>query len=141
MVWYCLSLGKAKDCSLFPFTLILGVETTPVGPERPGGEGIAERLLLDTETDVKKATSFAIRLAARGDPAPVRDMLARNVPPQDPVATWVLCDAIRSMARKLLPEFAYLLPQYQAWASDPTTDSRDRRSIESAVKTLHKVAR
>jgi hypothetical protein len=101
---------------------------------------LAERLLLDTETDVKKATSFAIRLAARGDPAPVRDMLARNVPPQDPAATWVLCDAIRSMARKLLPEFVSLLPQYQAWASDPETDSRDRRSIESAVKILHKAA-
>jgi hypothetical protein len=97
---------------------------------------LAERLLFDGDTDVKKATSFALRLAARGDPVPVRDFLAAHVPPGDPVATWVLCDAIRSMAVKLLPEFAPLLSQYEEWAADPALGGKDRRSVESAVRTL-----
>jgi 3-methyladenine DNA glycosylase AlkD len=99
------------------------------------------QLLLDEEVDVKKATSFAIRLAARGDVAPVRDFLARHVPPQDPAATWVLCDAIRSMAKKLLPEFAPLLPLYEEWAADPALNARDRRSVESALNTLRRALR
>ena len=41
-----------------------------------------ERLLFDDDVDVKKATSFAIRLAARGETVPVRELLARHVPPQ-----------------------------------------------------------
>jgi hypothetical protein len=51
----------------------------------------------------------------------------------------VLCDAIRSMARKLLPDFVTLLPLYEAWAADPTLTARDRRSVESAVRALRKV--
>jgi 3-methyladenine DNA glycosylase AlkD len=97
---------------------------------------LAERLLLDDEVDVKKAVSFAVRLCARGEVAPVRDFLAHHVPPQDPAATWVLCDAVRSMAKKLLPEFVSLLPLYAQWAADPALDKKDRRSVESAVKTL-----
>jgi 3-methyladenine DNA glycosylase AlkD len=100
---------------------------------------LAERLLLDEETDVKKAVSFAIRLAARGEVVPARDFLARHVPPGDPAATWVLCDAIRSMATKLLPEFAPLLPLYERWVADPGLSTKDRRSVESAIKTLKKV--
>jgi 3-methyladenine DNA glycosylase AlkD len=100
---------------------------------------LAERLLLDEEVDVRRAVSFAIRLAARGDPAPVRDFLARHVPPQDPAATWVLCDAIRSMAKSLLPEFVSLLPLYEQWAADPALGARDLRSVESAAKTLRNV--
>jgi hypothetical protein len=99
---------------------------------------LAERLLLDQEVDVKRAVSFAFRLAARGETGPVRDALARHVPPQDPAATWVLCDAIRSMATKLLPEFVSLLPAYERWAADPALSAQDRRSVESAVKTLRK---
>jgi 3-methyladenine DNA glycosylase AlkD len=98
---------------------------------------LVERLLLDEEVDVKKAVSFAIRLSARGEVAPVRDFLARNVP-ADPAATWVLCDAIRSMTKKFLPEFASLLPLYEEWATDPVPGTRDRRSIESAIKTLQR---
>jgi 3-methyladenine DNA glycosylase AlkD len=100
---------------------------------------LTERLLLDEEVDVRRAVSFAIRLAARGETAPVCDFLARHVPPQDPVSTWVLCDAIRSMAKKLLPEFASLLPLYEQWAADSTLSARDRRSVESAVKILQKI--
>ena len=100
---------------------------------------LVERLLLDREVDVKKATSFAIRLAARGETVPVRDFLANHVPPEDPTATWVLCDAIRSMAKKLLPEFASLLPLYERWAAEPTLGTRDRRSVQSAIKALMSV--
>jgi hypothetical protein len=102
--------------------------------------GLAERLLLDEEVDVKRAVSFAFRLAARGEVAPVREALVRHVPPGDPAATWVLCDAIRSMAKKLLPEFVSLLPLYEQWAADPALSARDRRSVESAVKTLQRAA-
>jgi 3-methyladenine DNA glycosylase AlkD len=100
---------------------------------------LTEQLLLDEDVDVKKGTSFAIRLCARGETATVRDFLERHVPPDNPVATWVLCDAIRSMAKKLLPDFATLLPLYESWAADPDLTARDRRSVESAVRTLHKV--
>jgi 3-methyladenine DNA glycosylase AlkD len=99
---------------------------------------LAERLLLDEEVDVKRAVSFAIRLTARGDAAAVRDLLARHVPPRDTAATWVLCDAIRSMGKKLVPEFVSLLPRYEQWTADPALSARDRRSVESAVNTLRR---
>lgn len=99
---------------------------------------LAESLLLAPEVEVKKAVSFAIRLTARGSQEAVRDFLARQVPPQDPAATWVLCDAIRSMAKSFLPAMAPLLPLYEGWAADPGLDCRDRRSVESAIKVLKK---
>jgi 3-methyladenine DNA glycosylase AlkD len=95
-----------------------------------------ECLLHDEEVDVKKAVSFAIRLAARGEVEPVIEFLARNVPPENPLATWVLCDAIRSMTKKLLPQFTPLLPRYEKWAANPDMSTKDRRSVESAIKTL-----
>ena len=101
---------------------------------------LSPRLLLDQEVDVRRAVSFAFRLAGRGETGPVHDALARHVPPKDPAATWVLCDTIRSMATKLLPEFVPLLPQYERWAAAPALDARERRSVESAVKTLRKAA-
>jgi 3-methyladenine DNA glycosylase AlkD len=100
---------------------------------------LAERLLLDEEVDVRRAVSFALRIAARGEVGPVCDALARHVPPEDAGATWVLCDAIRSMAAKLLPEFVSLLPLYEQWAADPALSARDRRSVESAVTKLRRV--
>ena len=100
---------------------------------------LAERLLSDQDTDVKRAVSFAIRLAARGQPEPVREFLARHVPPSDADATWVLCDAIRSMTKRFLPHFTALLPLYVQWASDPQLSSKDRRSVESAVRILRAV--
>jgi len=101
---------------------------------------LAERLLLDREVDVRRAVSFAFRIAARGEVRPVRDALARHVPPDDPAAAWVLCDVIRSMATKLLPEFIPLLPLYERWAADPALSAQDRRSVDSAVQTLRKAA-
>jgi 3-methyladenine DNA glycosylase AlkD len=97
---------------------------------------MAEQLLSDEETDVKRAVSFAIRLSARGSVDQTRDFLARQVPPGDPAATWVLCDAIRSMTKSMLPELASLLPLYEGWAADPALSAKDRRSVESAVKIL-----
>jgi 3-methyladenine DNA glycosylase AlkD len=101
---------------------------------------LADRLLLDQEEVVKKATSFAIRLSARGEIEPVRDFLANRVPPSDPAATWVLCDAIRSMAKSFLPQFTPLLSNYNLWLADDTLSARERKSIESAVRTLQKYA-
>jgi 3-methyladenine DNA glycosylase AlkD len=101
---------------------------------------LIEPLLPDEDVDVKKAVSFAIRLIARGETAPVRDFLARHVPPENPAATWVLCDAVRSMTKKFLPEFVPLLPLYEQWVADPALRAKDRRSVESAVKTLRQVA-
>ena len=97
---------------------------------------LIDPLLPDQDTDVKKGVSFAIRLCARGQTEPVREFLARHVPPEDPAATWVLCDAIRSMAKQLLPAFESLLPLYEKWAADPELMAKDRRSVESAVKKM-----
>jgi 3-methyladenine DNA glycosylase AlkD len=101
---------------------------------------LIEPLLSASDTDVKRAVSYAMRVTARGDAVAVRDFLARHLPPDDPAATWALCDAIRSMSKRLLPAFAPLLPDYEAWAADPNLDSVSRRSIESAVRTLKKAA-
>jgi 3-methyladenine DNA glycosylase AlkD len=100
---------------------------------------LIEPLLYDEEVDVRKAVSFAIRLSVRGKLDPVKDFLERNVPPKNPTSTWVLCDAIRSMTKKFLPEFASLLPRYEAWAENPSLSTRERRSVESAVKSLRSV--
>lgn len=100
---------------------------------------LIEPLLYDEEVDVRKAVSFAIRLSVRGKLDPVKDFLERNVPPKKPTSTWVLCDAIRSMTKKFLPEFASLLPRYEAWAENPSLSTRERRSVESAVKSLRSV--
>ncbi len=101
---------------------------------------LAEKLLFDEEEVVKKSVSFAIRLAARGEIGPVRDFLGRHVPPENPAATWVLCDAIRSMTKTFLSEFKLLLPAYEKWMMDPAMSARDRRSVESAVNILRKVS-
>lgn len=99
---------------------------------------LAEGLLLDEEMDVKRAVSFAIRLSARGDIVEVRNFLENQVPPQNPVSTWVLCDVIRSMTKSFLPELATLIPKFETWVADPDLTAKDRRSVESALKTLNK---
>ena len=100
---------------------------------------LVAQLLHDDETDVKKAVSFAIRLAARGEIRPVRDFLVRNVPAKEPEAIWVLCDAIRSMTKAFVPEFLDLLPQYEKWRNDQSLTPAERRSIDSVIKTLKQV--
>ena len=78
-----------------------------------------EPRLWDEEEVVKKAVSFAIRLTARGDVRVVSSFLSRHVPPEDPAASWVLCDAIRSMGKQFLPALVDLLSAYETWLEDP----------------------
>jgi 3-methyladenine DNA glycosylase AlkD len=99
---------------------------------------LAERLLFDDELDVKRAVSFAIRLSARGDLAEAVAFMGKQVPPNNPAATWVLCDVIRSMTKKFLPEFKPLINHFEQWAGLPELKAKDRRSIESAIKVLKK---
>ncbi len=96
----------------------------------------AALLLADTELDVKRAVSFAIRLCARADQDLARAFLEKHVSSADPATVWVLCDAIRSMADKIIAAFSPLLPYYQKWAEAPGIGSQDRRSLESAIKVL-----
>ncbi len=98
--------------------------------------GLIERSLYDEDEDVKKAASFAIRLVARADIDPVHELLTHNIPPKNPVATWVLCDVIRSMAKILLPQFRDLLPLYEEWSAVKSLTTKERGSIQSAIKTL-----
>jgi hypothetical protein len=85
---------------------------------------------------VRKATSFAIRIGAKTDSKVVCDFLRKNIPPKNSNATWVLCDVIRSMGDKQLPEFKLLLPLFKEWINSPATDAKDVRSIASAIKRL-----
>jgi len=97
---------------------------------------LAERMLSDSETDVRRAVSFAIRLCAKADAGLVSAFLKKLVPASDQAAVWVLCDVIRSLDRKLIPQFSTLLPRYQKWSDAPGLSSTDRRSIESAMRAL-----
>ena len=95
-----------------------------------------ERLLYDTDLDVKRAVSFAIRICAKADPELVCEFLKKQVPASNPAAVWVLCDVIRSMDRKIMAAFAPLLPSYQQWSLAPDISTKDQRSIKSAIKAL-----
>jgi 3-methyladenine DNA glycosylase AlkD len=97
---------------------------------------LVEPALGDSDRDVKRALSFAIRFSARGQIAPVRHFILAHRDAADPDSIWVLCDVIRSMTKAFLPQFADLLPVYEAWLE--TTDARTRRGVESAIKTLKK---
>jgi hypothetical protein len=98
--------------------------------------GLIERLLYDEDEDVKKAVSFAIRLVVRGEIGPVHELLTKHIPPENPVATWVLCDVIRSMAKNYLSEFVDLLPLYEEWNAAESLTTKEHLSIQSAIKTL-----
>jgi 3-methyladenine DNA glycosylase AlkD len=97
---------------------------------------LVEPALGDSDLDVKRALSFAIRASARGQIAPVCDFVLTHRDAADPDSIWVLCDVIRSMTKAFLPQFADLLPVYEAWLE--AADARTRRSVESAIKTLRK---
>jgi 3-methyladenine DNA glycosylase AlkD len=100
--------------------------------------GLIGQLLNDEDEDVKKAVSFAIRLVTRGEIGPVHEFLTQYVPPENPAATWVLCDVVRSMAKIYLSEFVDLLPLYEEWNAAESLTSKERSSIQSAIKTLKK---
>lgn len=95
---------------------------------------LVEPALGDDDLDVRRALSFAIRMGARGDPEAVSAFIERQAHRSDPASIWVLCDAIRSMTKKFLPHFRGLLPIYEKWLA--TVDSKSRRSVASAIKTL-----
>ena len=97
---------------------------------------LVEPALGDLDLDVKRALSFAIRISARGQVAPVRDFVLAHRDVADPDSIWVLCDVIRSMTKVFLPQFTDLLPVYEAWLK--TADTRTKRSVESAINTLRK---
>ena len=90
----------------------------------------------DPDRDVRRAVSFAIRMGARGDPAAVRTFIKRHSGSADPNVIWVMCDAMRSMTKKFLPQFKALLPVYERWLE--VADAKSRRSIEGAIKALRK---
>jgi len=95
---------------------------------------LVEPALGDPDLDVKRALSFAIRVSARGQIAPVREFILAYRDAADLDSLWVLCDVIRSMTKAFLPQFTDLLPIYEAWLE--TVDARTKRSVESAIRTL-----
>ena len=95
-----------------------------------------KQLLFDTDTDVRRAVSFAIRLCAKVDAELVCAFLREQVPASNPAAVWVLCDVIKSMDRKTKAAFSPLLPRYKEWSAATDLSSKDRRSIESAIEVL-----
>lgn len=97
---------------------------------------LAGRLLCDTELDVKRAVSFAIRMCAKADRGLAISFMERQISAPPPDATWVLCDVIKSLDKKLLGDFSVLLPLYQNWNASPAVSNKNRRSIESAIKIL-----
>lgn len=97
---------------------------------------LVEPALGDFDLDVKRALSFAIRVSARGQIAPVLDFILAHRDAADSASIWVLCDVIRSMTKTFLLQFADRLPVYETWLE--TADARTRRSPESAIKTLKK---
>jgi 3-methyladenine DNA glycosylase AlkD len=97
---------------------------------------LTERLLSDSDVHVRRAVSFAIRTCARTDPHLVRTFLEKQVSEANAAAVWVLCDAIKSMDRRIIAQFAPLLPRYEEWFAATGTSSKDRRSLDSAIKAL-----
>lgn len=97
---------------------------------------LIEPCLTDPDRDVRRAMSFAIRLSARGDLIKVKNFLLRYIGNPDPSIIWILSDVIRSMAKKLLPQFIDLLLAYEDWMV-MTEAGRSRKSLEAAVRCLH----
>jgi 3-methyladenine DNA glycosylase AlkD len=93
----------------------------------------------DPDTDVKRALSFALRLCARGEVEPVKAFVVAHQHVADADSLWVLCDLIRSMWKALLPQFADLLPTYQAWLE--TGEPKARRSVAGAIRLLESAVR
>jgi 3-methyladenine DNA glycosylase AlkD len=95
---------------------------------------MVEPVLGDGDPDVRRAVSFAVRMAARGDPTAVVDFVERQSHRTDSNSIWVLCDAMRSMTKKLVPEFKGLLPVYRNWLA--RVDVRSQKSVASAMRIL-----
>jgi 3-methyladenine DNA glycosylase AlkD len=97
---------------------------------------LARRLICDNDMDVKRAVSFAIRLCAKANPGLVISFMEIQLSAPPAGATWVLCDVIKSLDKKLLGEFSILFPLYQRWNESPEVSSKDHRTIKSVLKVL-----
>jgi 3-methyladenine DNA glycosylase AlkD len=95
---------------------------------------MVEAALGGGDLDVRRALSFAIRACARGDTEVVKAFIERQAYRTDPASIWVLCDVIRSMTKKLLPQFKDLLPMYENWLA--TVDGKSQRTVASAINVL-----
>lgn len=95
---------------------------------------LVEPALGDEDLDVRRALSFALRTAARAAPNAVVAFIERHAQRTDPASVWVLCDTIRNMAKKVLPQFKDLLPLYEGRLE--AVDAKSRRSVASAIKVL-----
>jgi 3-methyladenine DNA glycosylase AlkD len=98
---------------------------------------LVEPALGDEDVDVRRAVSFAIRMGARGELEAVVSFIGRQAHRTDAASIWVLCDAMRSMTKKLLPHFKDLLPVYEEWQT--SVDARSQRSVASAIRLLKSV--
>ena len=100
-----------------------------------------EKILInieDEDPDVRRATSFAIRLSTRGDLKEVITFLKKNAGGAGYGKIWVYADVIRSMTKKFLPDCKKLLPVYKGWQSG-LTEAKAIRSLDAAIKLLEKV--
>jgi len=95
---------------------------------------MVEPALGDDDPDVRRAVSFAIRMGARGEPEAVVDFIKRQAHRTDAASIWVLCDAMRSMTKTLLPHFKQLVPLYERWLE--LVDAKSKKSVASAIKAL-----
>ena len=98
---------------------------------------LVEPALGDDDLDVRRAVSFAIRMGARGQPQAVVVFIKRQAHRTDAASIWVLCDAMRSMTKKFLPQFKELLPLYEHWLE--LVETKSQRSVASAIKALRSV--
>jgi 3-methyladenine DNA glycosylase AlkD len=92
----------------------------------------------DPDRDVKRALSFALRVCARGEIEPVKQFIRARREVTDADSLWVLCDTMRSMTKKYLPELVDLLPLYRDWLE--TAEPKARRSVEGAIRVLERAA-
>jgi 3-methyladenine DNA glycosylase AlkD len=95
---------------------------------------MVEPALGDEDQDVRRAVSFAVRMGARGHSKVVVAFVKSQAHRTDAASIWVLCDAMRSMTKKLLPQFKELLPIYENWLT--VVDPKSQRSVASAIKAL-----
>lgn len=98
---------------------------------------MVEPALGDDDLDVKRTVSFAIRMSARGDLEAVIAFVEAQAHRTDTHSIWVLCDVIRSMTKKFLPQFKDLLPMYEGWLTK--VDAESQRSVQSAIRVLRSV--
>ncbi len=97
---------------------------------------MSETLLMDSDVDVRRAVSFAIRMCAKNDPQLACAFLQNQISAANVDCVWVLSDVIKSMDRKILHQFVSLLPSFLDWKERMNPSAKERRSLESAIAVL-----